>query len=441
MSKKTTIWVTGLVVVLMAGCVPAAEKEMQSSVVLLKKIDAKDLGAWGSLRLGDLDGDGQLDIVHARHRGQMLTCIAAVDINGKLLWQVGKAGSGTHKISSDLPMQIYDIDLDGENEVLCVMDGKLKILSGKDGTVERQAPLPSPDAHDCIIIANLSGNKHPREILIKDRYKNIWALDKDLKVLWKHSGNTGHFPWPHDFDGDGRDEIVCGYTLLSPDGKKQWEAKLPGHADGVAVGNVDSDPRNTTEIALATCGGNVFVLLNDKGKVLWRHPCGHSQHIIIGDFRPDLPGKEVCGLDRGNDRSASGVDAMVMYSAKGEQLWREKRTDRGRNRWITIITMVENWDGRRGDLILGYRRGGSTPPTLYDGHGKAVATFPFPNPQAVQFAHHADICGDEREEILIWNDKRIWIYKNGAASPESKTPKKRPQTKRLYNYTYYIGMP
>ena len=31
--------------------------------------------------------------------------------------------------------------------------------------------------------------------------------------------------------------------------------------------------------------------------------------------------------------------------------------------------------------------------------------------------------------------------KNGATRAKSRTPKKRPQTKRLYNYTYYIGMP
>ena len=34
---------------------------------------------------------------------------------------------------------------------------------------------------------------------------------------------------------------------------------------------------------------------------------------------------------------------------------------------------------RAGGLILAYRRGGSICPTLYDGHGKPVATFPFPS--------------------------------------------------------------
>ena len=168
----------------------------------------------------------------------------------------------------------------------------------------------------------------------------------------------------------------------------------------MAVGNVDGDAANTQEIALATCGGNTFALLNDKGKVLWRKPCAHSQHIIIGDFRRDSPGKEICALDRGNDRSRRGQDAMVMYSAGGKQLWREERTDRGANRWLTILTRVANWDDRPGDLILAYRRGGSVCPTLYDGNGKPVATFPVTNPEAMNIAQHADICGDQREEIV-----------------------------------------
>ena len=35
----------------------------------------------------------------------------------------------------------------------------------------------------------------------------------------------------------------------------------------------------------------------------------------------------------------------------------------------------------------------------------------------------------------------IWIYRNSADSPNARIPKRRPQPKRLYNYTHYIGMP
>jgi len=444
MKRKSILTVAGLLAVC-AGCfnVIGIQSERQSKVALVKKLDGGDYGIskCSGLRLGDLDGDNQLDLVLVQNQGQSITSLAAIDITGKRLWQVGKPDAGDCKASFDLPIQIYDIDQDGANEVICVMGNNLVILNGKDGAIEKEVDLPAEDARDCIVFANFSGNSRPRDIVLKNRYKKVWALDKNFEVMWSYTGNTGHYPWPHDFDGDGRDELMCGYAMLNHDGTTRWEANLGGHCDGVAVGNVDGDKANTDEIAFATCGGNIFAVYSEDGKELWSKSCGHSQHIIIGDFREDLPGKEVCGLDRGNDRTALGVDAMVMYSADGKGLWREERTDRGKNRWLTIITMVENWDDEPGDLVLAYRRGSSNSPTLYDGKGKIAAIFPSPDSEGVNTAYHADICGDEREEILVRNGNNIWIYRNSADSPNARIPKRRPQPKRLYNYTHYIGMP
>jgi len=412
---------------------------MRGSVALVSELDVAGFGASG-LRLGDLNGDGRLDIVLAQNQGQSITCLTAIDIDGNMLWQVGRPAQENHHTRFDLPVQIYDFDGDGTNEVLCVMGDMLTILNGRNGVIEREVPLPANDARDCIIIANFSGQAHPRELVLKNRYEKVWALDNDLNILWSHEGNTGHYPWPYDFDGDGHDELMCGYTLLHHDGTVRWEVDLPGHSDAVAIGNVDGDAAGTKEIALACCMGSVFVLLSEQGEIIWRRPCRHSQHIILGDFRPDLPGLEVCALDRGNNRSATGVDAMIIYSAEGKRLWGEIRKDRGWNRWLTIITKVAHWDDHPGDLILAYRRGGSTVPALYDGHGQRVAEFPFPNPEAAHRALPADICGDDREEIVIWNENLIRIYENAAIS-RSNVPFSRPQTKRLYNTTNYTGMP
>ncbi len=294
----------------------------------------------------------------AQNRGQNITCVTALDVAGKTLWRTGRAKTGKHRANFDVPVQIYDVDADGQNEVVTVTDGRLKSADGKTGRLEREAALPAANANDCIAFANFSGRDRPRDIVVKTRYGQVWALDPDLNVLWTCKGNTGHYPWPHDFDGDRRDELACGFALLDHDGTKLWEADLPGHADAVAVGDVDGWAANGDEIALACCGGHTFALLGRDGTLRWKRPCGHSQHSIVGDFRPDLPGKELAGVDRGNDRSAKGVDAMVLYASDGEQLWRERRTDTGPNRWLTVLTTVRHWDGREGDLILAHRRGG-----------------------------------------------------------------------------------
>lgn len=432
--KKTMLIATGLCAIALgftAGDAKGADKNIRSKVVLVKKIDFKDFGAIAGVRLGDLNGDGQADILIAQNQKQSITCLTAIDLDGNKLWQLGKADGANNIASFDIPVQIYDIDADGVNEVVCVMDGKLKIFNGIDGALERQAPLPADNANDCIVIANFSGNAQPQDILLKTRYDKVWALDRNFKTMWSSELNTGHYPWPHDFDGDGRDEVMVGFTMFGHDGRKIWEADLPGHCDGVSIGDVDGDRSNGEEIAFATCGGNVYALFSKEGKSLWQNPCGHSQHLIIGDFRADLKGKEVCAIDRNNDRSGEGVDSIVMYSADGKQLWKEKRTDPGKNRWISMISTVRNWDGRKGDLVLGFRRGGSIVPTLYDGHGKIVASFPFPDIENLSLTQHADIYGDEREEIIVFNEKAMYIYTNGAANPN----------KLLYNYTQYLGMP
>lgn len=418
-----------------------SDAETRGEPVLAHQIDVSGFGTWTGLRLGNLDGDERLDIVVAQNRSQNITCVTALDLTGKKLWRLGQPDADSYRASFDVPVQIYDIDGDGQSEVLYIADGRLKIANGKTGQLEREGALPTANANDCIAVANFSGGKHPREIVVKTRYDQVWALDLDFNVLWSHKGNTGHYCWPHDFDGDGKDELICGYTLLDHDGTKLWEAPLPGHSDGVVVGEIDGKTANGEEIALACCGGNTFALLGQNGQIRWKHPCGHSQHIIAGDFRPDLPGLELAALDRGNDRSAKGVDALLLYACDGKQLWREERTDSGPRRWLTVITTVRRWDNREADLILGYRRGGSIPPTLYDGHGRAVTTFPFPHPERQHYAQHADMFGDAREEVVVWNQNVIHVYTNGAPGGSEAVSDRSTPDKRLYNYTHYIGMP
>jgi hypothetical protein len=51
------------------------------------------------------------------------------------------------------------------------------------------------------------------------------------------------------------------------------------------------------------------------------------------------------------------------------------------------------------------------------------------------------MCGDDSEEIVVYDEDTICIYRNDAVHVNSKHPQKRPQTSRLHNYTAYLGMP
>lgn len=119
---------------------------------------------------------------------------------------------------------------------LCVMDKRFLILEGATGRVKEEHALPSEEAHDCIIIANLSGKDRPEDIILKDRYFHMWALNRQFELLWTHEGNLGHFPWCSDVNGDGYDEVMAGYDLLDHNGRVLWSCHdLEDHA-GLSLG-------------------------------------------------------------------------------------------------------------------------------------------------------------------------------------------------------------
>ena len=93
---------------------------------------------------------------------------------------------------------------------------------------------------DCISIADLRGTGRPQDIIIKDRHTRLWAYNDNFELLWTASANLGHFPFFHDSDKDGRDEVYIGYTKFDPDGRLIWtlDSLLGEHADGIYVGDL-----------------------------------------------------------------------------------------------------------------------------------------------------------------------------------------------------------
>lgn len=416
-------------------------RSADSSPWLLASIDVRPAGERCLMRLGDLDGDGRMELLLAQPDGgiddryvpHQVCCLSAFDLDGRMLWQVGSPDPNAGGPGADYPVQIWDIDEDGENEVVCVMNGKFCILDGRTGLVRRTFDLPDPQAHDCIVIANLTGGSKARDVLLKDRYRRIWALDGDFRLLWTYEGNPGHFPWVYDFDGDGCDEVMAGYDYLDHDGKKLWSCRdLKEHADCVWVGDVDGDQE--PEIVI---GGSVTVMYDRYGNERWRYTGSiESQHVALGRFRADEGGRlQVAGLDRivrGDVTGGKGKDGMFLLDASGREIWRENRTTDG---WLTIIETVRHWDDGPLDYILAYRRGGGEQAALYDGEGRPVVRFPRDG-----YAAHADLTGTGYEQVVVYGDGRADIFGSrpvGLSARAGRGP--LPQPKRLGNATLYPG--
>jgi hypothetical protein len=411
------------------------------SAIQLGEVDISSAGPRCKMLLGDLNGDGRMEMLcvqpdnrqDVRYIPHQVQCLTAFDLQGNVLWQTGTPDPEAGSQGSDYPAQIYDIDGDGQLEVLCVMDSRFYILDGSTGQTKASYDLPDPHAHDCIIIANLTGGAYASDLILKDRYHKMWALDRNFNLLWTHEGNPGHFPWVYDLDGDGKDEVMAGYDLLDSKGELQWSCSdLDDHADCIWVGDVDGD--GEPELVI---GGSVTVMYDRHGLELWRYDGSiESQHIALGKFRLDLPGLQIAGLDRmvreDDGKGLKGKDALFLLDSEGRELWKEERKTDG---WLTIAETVQNWDEGGQDYILAYRRGGGVHPALYDGYMNIVAEF-----KTNGYAVHADLFGSGLTQVIIYNDLSAVIY-SGKPINLADSPSGLPlaQPKRLYSSTLYPG--
>jgi len=422
---------------------------MKKEPYFVTKIDLAKIPESSKMILGDINNDGVLEMVMLqsesgpdnRYIPHYVTCATALDVYGNVLWQVGTPMDPPGCTGSDFPAQIYDIDGDGNNEVICVMmdenkEKRFMVLDGATGEMKKAYPLPSEYAHDCIVLANLFGEDKPRNVLLKDRYHKIWAMSHEFEVLWTHKSNVGHFPYPYDFNGDGFDEIMAGYDMLDRNGNVLWSIdQHKEHADCVFVADLFGDGNIQYVI-----GGETTGIYDTNGKELFRYDGAvETQHIAVGKFRGDMKGRQIACLDRIiRDGPKDGRrDGVFLLNNKAELLWKENRQTPG---WLTIIETIQNWDGSGMDYILAYRRGGVIQPTIYDGEFNEITTFPVGASEHI-YAEHASLFGDGVTDVILYNNKEINIYSSVQRDlKDIKSSNKRiVQPKRLFCHTTYPG--
>jgi rhamnogalacturonan endolyase len=427
-------------------------QQQYPAMKLWKTIDLQNFGTSRQIRFGHLNGSGEWFIVLAQAQKRVnrdayahISCLTAIDLDGNVLWQRGTPSDQADKlgkISADLPLQVYDIDGDGADEVITALNFEILILDSRTGEVKKSVKTPLSDDDDTTLfgvpyqiyafdrinpdgirIANFSGKERPSDILIKDRYCRVYALDADLNLLWKYKSdkNTGHFPLALDINGDGRDELLCGYTLLDSRGKPIWTYPISAdHTDEIVAGKFMAGSNKGYFACVSGTEG--FFIGDFQGNIVRRDFIGHAQRVSVGNFCPDREGFE---LVVSNFWGHQGV--IYMYDCFGNPLWEMENELNG-----NLLTPV-NWKGDGTDVILlnaDVERGG-----LINGKGVQAVRFP-DDGHPVLCCEAIDLCHDARDEIVVWDYKRMFIYTQAdAPQAEVYAPVKYPH----HNASNYRG--
>ncbi len=397
-------------------------------------LDAEYGGQW--IVAGDVDDDGQAEIVSAENVNKddvhYTSAVAAHKLDGTVLWKWGNPAIGRKIWHHDVACQIHDWDGDGLSEVVLCTKGFLVELGGATGKEKRRIPI-ADDATDCLVFCNLTGGPRPTDVLVKNRYRQIWAYDKAGNLLWtvKDPGGyrTAHQPRPMDIDGDGRDEIMAGYAMLNADGTVRWVYKSKtvdqkrGHLDCVRIFQRGKKPEDF-RLVLTCCGANNIALIDGTGTIIWEVAGHHFESIDVGKVFPNVRGKQIV-VDI--DHKPLGQSPVWTLDEKGKLLGRFV-ADYCRHHCLL------DWTGDGVDEILVAHNG-----AIYDYHGRRIGIFAVPDGKQVgqrkgeRSMLIGDMNNDGLRDVMIATVEKVYIYINKKGKKGSEPV--RPGTE--FNFTLY----
>ncbi|WP_423127374.1 hypothetical protein [Gaoshiqia sp. Z1-71] len=427
-----------------------AFKQEQDSLIaqnpkmsVYKKIYLAEYGVGRNIRFGDLNGDGEIDIllgqvVHhgPKDRNSELSCLTAMTLDGQILWRKGTPDPWKTSLTNDVAFQIHDINQDGKNEVIYTMNQELIIAEGATGEIIKKIPTPlTPGGKplesghnsfprilgDCIYFLDLQGKGYNSDFILKDRYQYFWAFDTQLNLLWKNECRTGHYPYAYDTDGDGKDELLMGYSLFDDNGTKLWslDDELSDHADGVAIVRFDEDEE--PKILCAASDEGLFFAGLD-GQITRHHYIGHVQNPAVANFRDDLPGLETVSVN------FWGNQGIIHLFDKNGNIYHDFEPNQYGSMCLPL-----NWTGKTEEFFVlnaNAEEGGA-----WDGYGRKVLEFPDDGHPDLCYAV-LDITGDCRDEIVVWDTNQLWIYTQDD-NPQYHRKFYNPKRTPLYNYSNY----
>lgn len=396
----------------------------------------------GDVRIGSLSGSGGIDFLvyrsvdNAHDEGGMKPVfLGAFDLDGDPLWSVGEGGT---QPSRPGPVAIHDLDGDGHAEIICffknpsqsaapssLADVEIQVRDGATGDLKHRSAPPELTScsgsgpnwvHQRILIANLRGLETPRDFIVK-LGTVVLAFDQNLERLWRYEcpwSEYGHcpayIPSVGDIDSDGHDEVNGGYFLLDHDGTVLWEKDWAPHMDSVAITEWDSGQMR----AICSGHGHVIDASGDVLLSLGNDLVPHGQEVRTARFLPDDPNPQMALRWNGHHTD------VILVNTKGDVVNRFRLNESPNNTGMEAVY----WNGPDAPALL-YNGGMLWDPTT--GEGIELPGLPDPDPVGRMAWYHgipANVCGDDREEIVLYNpwDPTIYIYTPGSPDDPIVSP-------------------
>ena len=378
-----------------------------------------------SFRVKDINNDGKCEYISVEHGGRHLVVL---DNDGKLLWKKTVSNTDRHSTTA---LEVGDVDGDGELEIVMGEEPEGKnnvIVLDSGGRLKRRVKLPlgekdyGGNAVDSFGFADINGDGF-KELIVAINGGHLYALDKNLEILWHLEGLNRiieHFVHTGDLNSDGIDEIAissamtkkwdehCEFFLVSGKGKILWRKPLTeigpdGHVDYAIIDDIEGSGRNTLITATGGC------LFDAEGNLIWtvREEINHGQWVDVAKVREDVSGKQVLISELWKFRQP-----CLLVSGQGEVLWRFEEISP--NALPTHAYFIDwNGDGRK--LIIIGEQPADTEPivrtyqiTLLDPYGNVVLKIPFEDESISGWFYNAenspavaDVDGDGKEEFVF----------------------------------------
>jgi rhamnogalacturonan endolyase len=394
------------------------------SMVRWKALDIKAFGSDQNVRLGDLTGDGNKELlfVRSRKKGKGIACITAANLDGRLLWQYGDPSLSFNEMGGEIPVQIHDVDGDGQREVIFVSGETLYMLGGRKGEVLKSARLPEGMTVRALAFADLEGRGWDHHLVMTDRESLLAVYDENLEVQWLRRTDNSSQPLIHDMDKDGVDEILVGYSAFDHQGELIFNIGefIGDKCNGISLFELEED--NGIIPCIVYAAGDWGLLYADyEGNILRQTVLGHVNYLTVADFDTENPGLELVTSNRW------GSDGLIHVTDARGRIKKHFTAESGPSRCIPV-----NWKGDGEEFMLlsaDTLKGG-----MFDKWGQLSVKFPADD-HPVLCHMVQDLNGDARDEVLVWDRNRLWIYSqdDNPRMGNTYSPDRYP----LYNFSMH----